>query len=182
MQTMDTIKQSVRHTYGRVQWTHKIHEKQADIYLKKYKCLEIWKIITSCITSAGIITLIFNDTFAIKIAAVIVSVIAACLAAISTTFNLQKMADQHRKTATEILGIREALHLLLLKIKIRNVTEDEALKEYEKIEKRLEAIYANAPSTTTAAVKRAEEKMGTHGDNEITNEEINSGLPDSLKE
>ena len=181
-QKMDDIKQSVRYTYGRVLWTHKIHEKQADIYLEKHKCLETWKIVTSCVTSAEIITLIFNDTLPIKIAAVIVSVIAACLTAISSTFDLQKMADQHRKTAAEIHGIREALHLLLLKIKTQKVTEDEALKEYEKIGRRLETIYANAPSTTNAAVKRAEEKMGVHGDNEITNEEINSGLPDNLKE
>ena len=179
---MDDIKQTVRYSFGRVLWTHKIHEKQADIYQEKYKALEVWKIVTSCVTSAGVITLIFNDTFAIKIVAVIVSVIAACLATISSTFNFQDRADKHRKTANKILGIREALQLLLLKIKTQKITEDDALTEYEKIIKRLEVIYANAPSTTNSAVKRAEKAMGVHGDNEITNEEINSGLPDSLKE
>jgi hypothetical protein len=92
------------------------------------------------------------------------------------------MADVHRKTAAEIIVARERLSLLLLKIKIQNISENEAINEYEEIEGLITGIYSNAPSTTKAAVKRARKAMGIHGDNEITNEEINSGLPDNLKE
>ena len=182
MQNIDSIKQSVRRTYGQVLWTHKIHEKQADIYAEQYKWLEVFRIVTSCVTSAGVITLIFNDTFAIKVVAVIVSVVAACLTAFFTAFNLQKMSEQHRQAAIKLLTIRERIHLLLLKIKIQRVSDDEALSEYENIICLLGEIYDSAPSTTDKAVKRARKAMGLHGDNEITDEEINSGLPEDLKE
>ena len=182
MQYMDDIKQSVRHTLGQVLWTHKIHEKQADIYLERFHCLKILEIIFSVAASAGIITTIFNDSYSIKIMAAVVSVIATCLAAYFSTFDLVKMADVHRKTAAEIIVARERLILLLLKIKTQKISENEAINEYEEIERLITRVYSSAPSTTEAAVKRARKAMGIHGDNEITNEEINSGLPDNLKE
>ena len=51
----------VRTRYGSVAWTHKIHEKQAEIYDKEYGILAVINIIAASVTSAGIVSLIFTD-------------------------------------------------------------------------------------------------------------------------
>ena len=50
----------VRQQYASVVWTHKIQEKQADIYFKRYNCLETVNIIFASATSCGIVSTIFG--------------------------------------------------------------------------------------------------------------------------
>ena len=49
----------VRQQYASVVWTHKIQEKQADIYFKRYNLLEIVNIVFASLTSCGIVSTIF---------------------------------------------------------------------------------------------------------------------------
>ena len=50
------LEDSVRNTFGSVVWSHKIQEKQADIYFSQYKCMETIKIATASLTSVGIVS------------------------------------------------------------------------------------------------------------------------------
>lgn len=63
----EKLEDSVRNSYGSVVWSHKIQEKQADIYSNKYKILETINIATASLTSAGIIAIIFVDPFWLKL-------------------------------------------------------------------------------------------------------------------
>lgn len=49
----------VRQNFASVVWTHKVQEKQADIYAKHYKRLETANIIAAALTSCGIVSVIF---------------------------------------------------------------------------------------------------------------------------
>ena len=50
------LEDSVRNTFGGVIWSHKIQEKQADIYSSQYKYMETAKIVAASLTSVGIQT------------------------------------------------------------------------------------------------------------------------------
>ena len=64
---LQLLEDSIRNTLGSVVWSHKIHEKEADIILKKYRRLEIVKIVSTSLTSVGIVSLIFSNMFWVKL-------------------------------------------------------------------------------------------------------------------
>ena len=85
------IEDNLRNTYGSVVWSHKIQEKQADISVKKYKVLEIVRIIASSLTSVGIISLLFSNELWIKIVSALLSFVSVAVSAIFKSFDLQTM-------------------------------------------------------------------------------------------
>ena len=50
----------IRQQFASVVWTHKIQEKQADIYAERYSMLETANIIVAALTSCGVVGLIFQ--------------------------------------------------------------------------------------------------------------------------
>ena len=48
----------LRECYGRVVYSHKTHEKCADILLTKFSRIKLWQIILSAVTTAGFIAAI----------------------------------------------------------------------------------------------------------------------------
>ena len=53
--------------------------------------------------------------------------------------------------------------------------------EFEALQKRVHVVYSDAPKTTDAAVKMAEEALKINGGNTFTDMEIDMMLPDTLK-
>ena len=49
----------MRDCYGRVVYSHKTHEKCADILLSRLSTIKLWQIILSSITTAGFIAALF---------------------------------------------------------------------------------------------------------------------------
>jgi len=102
MTNYEHIESSVRDTLGGVVWSHKIQEKQADIYETKFKRLETAKIISSSLTSAGIVSLLFTDELWIKIVSALLSFVSIFVGAFFKSFDLRTMVVQHKKTAIVI--------------------------------------------------------------------------------
>ena len=63
----------VRLNYASVVWTHKIQEKQSDIYFERFKKMETINILLASLTSAGIIAIIFTDPLWLKLVSAILS-------------------------------------------------------------------------------------------------------------
>ena len=55
------LEDTVRDSYASVVWSHKIQEKQSDIYAEKYKKMETVNIAAASLTSVGIVAMIFTD-------------------------------------------------------------------------------------------------------------------------
>ena len=53
------LESQIRECYGRVVWTHKTHEKCADIYAAKLKALKRTEIVLSALTTTSLLTSIF---------------------------------------------------------------------------------------------------------------------------
>jgi len=76
---LNILENTVRASFAGVVWSHKIQEKQADICDRKYKWLEIIRIVASAITSVGIITLVFVDELWVKLASTLVSFVTVVI-------------------------------------------------------------------------------------------------------
>lgn len=88
------LESSVRDTLDSVVWSHKIQEKQADIYTKHFKVMETAKILSASLTSVGIVSMIFTDHLWIKIISELISFVSVFVSAQFKSFNLQTMVGQ----------------------------------------------------------------------------------------
>ena len=60
MEKRNVIEAEIEQLMGKVAWTHKIQEKQADIYRENGNNAELWKIVLSAVTSSGILAVAFG--------------------------------------------------------------------------------------------------------------------------
>lgn len=175
------LESSVRDTLGSVVWSHKIQEKQTDIYAKHFKVMETAKILSASLTSVGIVSLIFTDQFWIKIISALISFISVFISAFFKSFDLQTMVGQHKAAANNLLAVRDDLKLLLLQIKLQKSNPDSLYDRYEEIVHQLDKVYADAPNTTDKAVDLARVAFNITKDNTFTDGEIDGFLPVGLR-
>lgn len=171
----------VRESYSSVVWSHKIQEKQSDIYAEKFKRLETLNIGAASLTSVGIIAMIFTDPLWIKLASALVSFITVFITAYYKSFDLQKLVSSHKLTANKLIAIRDQYKVLLTEIKLQSDSVEKLLVAYTNLVEKTDAIYLEAPTTTDKAVNRASEALKIKKDNSFTDDEIDSFLPASLR-
>lgn len=181
MDKYDCLESVVRNSLGSVVWSHKIQEKQADVYQKRFRTLETIKIIAASITSAGLVSLLFTDAFWLKLVSTVVSFVSIFISAFFKSFNLNTMVNEHKRSAVALLSTRDQLIMLILKIKLRNETVDCLCNQYEQIMKQLHKVYIEAPNTTDTAVKKAKTALEVTQDNTFLDEEIDQYLPKALR-
>lgn len=177
----DYLESTVRNTYGSVVWSHKIQEKQADMYTTRYRRMETAKIWAASLTSAGIVSLVFTDALWVKLFSACISFVSIFVSAFFKSFDLKTMISAHKKSAVDILAIRDELITLILQIRMRKEAPDVLLAEYEELMGSLHKVYAEAPSTTDKAVEDARVALNIQKDNTFSDEEIDSYLPEALR-
>jgi len=170
----------VRQNFASVVWTHKIQEKQADIYAGRYTNLETANIIIASVISCGLITIFFVDWFAVKICSAILAFVQTSIAAYFKSFDLRGMEQRHRVAANSFIGIRNQLLHIISRIHMKDDLNSIS-KEYESTLATLEKLYMNAPSTTNQAVKEAEAALNNRKEYTYTDEEIDQFLPPALR-
>lgn len=158
-------------------WTHKIQEKQADIYLEKYNRLEFIRILLSALTSSGIFAVLFVDKFWLKLITAIVSAISLFISTYFKTYDLKLLQKEHKKSALSFLELREELVSVLCDIKMNKYTEEDLLKKRDNLIKKKIEIAKNTLDASVEAVNKASESLKVKQDNTYTDEEIDSFLP-----
>ena len=68
-----TLEGQLRECFGRVVYSHKTHEKCADILLSQLSQIKLWQIILSAVTTGGCIAILFGAGKAGLLISVIVS-------------------------------------------------------------------------------------------------------------
>ena len=177
----EILEDEIRNRYASVVWSHKIQEKQADIYSNRYRDFETAKLISASLTSVGIVSLLFTDQLWIKIVSAVISFVSVFVSAYFKSFDLTTFTKAHKTSANQLLQIRDKLQLLLVDIRTRMVSVENIRAEYEKVLKELHTIYDEAPNTTDAAVKKASEALKITKDNSFTDDEIDLFLPNKLR-
>ncbi|MFC0265026.1 SLATT domain-containing protein [Alloscardovia macacae] len=170
----------VRQNFASVVWTHKIQEKQADLYEWQYKCVMTINIVLASITSAGILTVIFNDGFALRLFSALVSLGSLGTTAVLGSFDLKAMSERNKNTANRLVILRNQLIHVIEKLHGEGDIE-EINQEYENIMSEVHRVYADAPSTTSKAERKASKALKDNNEYTYTQEEIDRFLPPSLR-
>jgi SMODS and SLOG-associating 2TM effector domain family 4 len=162
-------------------YSHKTHEKCADILLSRLSRIKILQIVLSAITTAGFIGAVFGAGEIGAVLGLIVSTVLLALNSYTKNYDLGELAQKHKQAANDLWLIRENYLSLLVDIAMKE-RPVEALQEHrDKLAEQLHTVYSGAPSTTFRAYKKAQEALQKLEDMTFTDAEIDAFLPKALK-
>ena len=174
------VEGQLRECYGRAVYSHKTHEKCADILLSRLSNIKLVQLILSAITTGSFLSTIVGSG---KEAAVVGMVISTCLLilnAYTKDYDLGELAEKHKQAANDIWLIREKYLSLITDLAAGNKVPDEVKAERDRLVTELHAVYSGSPSTTYKAYKKAQVALKKNEELTFSDEEINVFLPKHL--
>lgn len=172
----------VRQSYASVVWTHKIQEKQADIYSKRKNIFETVNIIVATLTSCGVTSIVVNkDSVALKFITFALSFITVAITAYFKNFDLKSLQKQHKDAANNFIVIRNELLQVIADIHMQNEDVKSLNDRYKSIMERLNKLLMNAPIVSEKAGKRADAVFAKEKGYFYKEEEIDRFLPPELR-
>ena len=186
-QTNDTpesrrvLEGQLRECYGRIVYTHKTHEKCADILLARFSTIKLGQIVLSVFTTGGFIATFFGSGDIGAAIGVVLSTMLLCLNAYTKDYDLGELAQKHKQAANEIWLIREQYLSLLADLAMGQKPLETIQTERDRLLNALHSVYGGSPSTTPAAYRKAQEALKREEDMTFSDEEIDAFLPKELK-
>ena len=172
----------LRECYGRVVYTHKTHEKCADILLSLHKRIKFWQIALSALVTGGIASTLCDDwKIVATVVTAVLSTILLALSSYTKDYDLGEIAQKHRQAAADIWLIREKYLSLLTDLRAGVLSVEEIRKERDALLADLHATYKGAPSTDYKAYKKAQKALKELEDMTFSDREIDAFLPKELK-
>lgn len=178
---INLLEGQLRECYGRVVYSHKTHEKCADILLERQERIKFWQIVISAVVTGGIVSTFFGTK---EIGATISAMLSASLLALNAhtkDYDLGEIAQKHRQAGSDLWIIREKYLSLLTDIRVGDVALELIRSRRDALQDELHAVYVGALSTNLEAYSRAQEALKKLEDMTFPDEEIGAFLPKELK-
>lgn len=176
-----SLLETVRESFGRVVYTHKTHEKMAEILEQKRATATVIEVISISLTASGLISLNFYDETAIKLISAFLAFVSLGFTLYKAFGNLDTRIAENQKAACELWLIREQYINLISDFSERRLSPEEAQTQRNHLQELTYKIYREAPKTTSCAYKRAQKALKENEDFTFTVEEIDKFLPASLR-
>jgi hypothetical protein len=171
----------IRESYGRVVYSHKSHEKAADIYLARLHRIKVFQITLSALTTGSLLYHLFSGNKAGTIIAAILSAILFVLNIYTKEYNLAELSQKHHDAAQKLWGIRES-YLSLLTDLTANTLNSKVIREKRDIlQDNLNQVYIQAPRTFKQAYEQARKGLHIHEEMTFSEEEIDRLLPEKMR-
>jgi len=186
-QTSDTaesrrvLESQLRDCYGRAVYSHKTHEKCADILLGRHATIKMWQIILSALTTAGFIATVFGAGSVGAIAGTLISTVLLALNSYTKNYDLGELAQKHKQTANDLWIVREKYLSLLVDLAMRERPIEGLQAQRDILVEQLHAIHSAAPSTTPKGYKKAQDALQRRQELTFTDTEIDAFLPTELR-
>ncbi len=172
----------IREIYGRVVYSHKTHEKCADLLLRRLTHLRLTQIILSALTTAGFLGAFFaKESKIASFFGMVISAILLCINSYTKDYDLGQLAQRHRDAANSLWYLRENFQSLLVDIATRETDVIELQSRRDRLIDDLRDAYKNAPSTNSLAYKKAQEALKIKEDLTFNDAEIDAFLPKELR-
>lgn len=176
-QSRGILEGQLRECYGRVVYSHKAHEKCADILLSRLTRIKLWQIILSLASLARC----FGAGKISAALGMIVSTFLLVLNSYTKNYDLGELAQKHKQAANDLWIIREKYLSVLVDIAMRQKPLEALQMRRDELVEQLHTVYSSAPSTMFQAYKKAQEALKTLEDMTFTDAEIDAFLPKELK-
>jgi hypothetical protein len=178
---MDTINlQIIRESFGRVAYSHKTHEKAAEIQENRANIVKGLNVVLTALTSTSILGDLISNQIYFQYISPILIVITLAFLIFQLSFNPGQQAEKHRQAAKELWFIRERHVNFLADIKNEKISENEIITYRDALLKELRLIYKFAPQTNSKAYKEAQKALKIDEELTFSDNEINNLLPKEL--
>jgi len=178
----EVLEGQLRECYGRVVYTHKTHEKCADILLSLHKRIKFWQIALSALVTGGIASTFCDDWRVVTTAVTaVLSTILLALNSYTKDYDLGEIAQKHRQAAADIWLIREKYLSLLTDLRAGALPLEDLRKNRDALLEDLHATYKGVPSTNYKAYKEAQTALKEMEDMTFSDAEIDAFLPKELR-
>ena len=178
------ILSQVRESFGRVVYSHKVHEKQADICFCKHRRLQGVLAVLTAIGSVTFLTevvgLLANRTLA-SLTTSLVALLVTWASLGAKTFNYSEEAEAHRATASQLWNVRESYISLITDLTSGDIPSVDAQARRDDLQEKAYAIYSTAPRTSSCAFKRAQQGLKSNEEMTFSPYEIDLFLPKALR-
>lgn len=180
----DLLLAQVREAYGKVAYTHKTHEKQADLCFRHHRWQRGGLVALTAISSGTFIASLLNLVWDQQGAALITSFIALLVTALNLgtkTFRYGEEAQRHRDVASRLWDVRESYLSLITDLMCDAVDLDAARERRGELQEALREIYADAPRTTGKAYALAQRGLKDNEELTFSSGEVDRFLPANLR-
>lgn len=174
------LESQLREMYGRAAYTHKTHQKMADVYVSRYKLIKVAEISLSAATASSLLLAIFGDKPAGTMTGAVLSTILLGFTLYFKEASLGEQAQKHTEVGAKLWGVREALLSLLVDMQDGR-PPDEVRRQRDRLNVELEDIYKAAPRTNTKAYEAAQKALKESEELFFSDEELNKMLPKQLR-
>jgi SMODS and SLOG-associating 2TM effector domain family 4 len=171
---------TARELYGRAVWSHKVHEKEREIWNKKACGVKYRNIFLVSLTTLIAFVATAFPSFICNVLTAAAS--TATLAAVlwETNFDPVGKENHHRTAAKELLWVREQLLILIERCHIGTEEPGQLQASLETLTRELTAVYKFAADTSPEAYAEASAAL-KGGEFTFTDREIDSFLPEKLR-
>jgi len=176
-----TLEGQIRECYGRTVYSHKTHEKCADILLAQLGRVKLWQMILSGLTTGSFLTTILESGKVSAVVGAVLSTVLLVLTAYTKNYDLGELAQKHKQAANDIWLIREQYLSLLTDLATGAKHLEPLISERDRLVLALHAVYSGSPSTTYAAYRQAQSALKQHEEMTFSEEEIDELLPKKLR-
>ena len=178
---VNILEGQIRECFGRVVYSHKTHEKCADILLSRLAKIKLAQIMLSAITTGGFVAAIVGAGYFGTVTGVVFSTALLALNAYVKNYDLGEIAQKHKQAASELWLIREKYLSLLTDLRIGDVTIESLQRRRDVLTNELYAVYSACPSTTSSAYRKAQKSLKYNEEMTFSDSEIDSFLPSEQK-
>ena len=156
-QQIELYKNQIEFCYGNVEWTHKIHEKAADIYNSVNNWLRWIQLVLSFLISADVISQFNTESPVISTLLVACTIGLALINTVTKTFDFSGRANKHVLAANSLWGLREDYRSFKNDIAAGVLTIEQIQTRRKELQEAVQEVYKTAPRTFDRAYKKAEE-------------------------
>lgn len=175
----------VRELYGRAAYTHKTHEKQADICYRKHLWQRRWLVGLTAVSSTTFVTSLLGLASGEQWAPITTSFIALVVTSLnlgSKNFKHGEELQQHRDTAAKVWDVRESYLSLIVDLEGGACPIQEGLARRNELQEQYFAVLSDAPRTTPKAYAAAQDALKNREDLTFSEGEIDALLPATLRQ
>ena len=171
----------IRELYGRAVYSHKTHEKRADILLIRLSVIKWTQIVLSALTAGGYVSTLLGTGTPYLIGGSILSALLLALNLYTRDQDLSEVASKHRRTANDIWLIREKYLSLIVDLVMEGKPLEVLQQQRDALAVDLHAVYSTAPSTNSEAYAKAQEALKHNEEMSFSEKELDDILPPQLR-
>jgi hypothetical protein len=175
------LEAQLRDCFGRVVYSHKTHEKCAELLLSRLATIKLWQIILSAVTTGGFVASALGSGRLGALIGIVVSTVLLILNAYAKNYDLGELGQKHRQAAAELWLVREKYLSLLTDLRAGTGSLGELQARRDALLEELQKVYSGAPGTTFSAYRKAQAALQRQEEMTFKDDEIDAFLPLALR-